>query len=213
MHVRFVLLSAERIFNLASPRLIPEIAKRWKGKETWWNAKYDPVRDIMEESYVRLFNAATGHYRLLEESILRDGVTNPVMLVTGRLQRRSEIELPPHLRNRPRNIVCEYVGGSRLYVAAKHRLLIPAIVNDFGNVFADGELLPTRDDAGVRSKFSDQPRKLFWNHDGSVYANLLPFSHFPEADRKEAMQTQIRTRKGIIQTVQQHVNDWMKEND
>lgn len=86
-------------------------------------------------------------YSKLEESILKDGFRNPVLIMA---LRENDIRIR--------------YGGSRLMVAQKHDLKIPAIVTDYKNIFPDAEVLYTISD--IRSKFKDQPKKLFFQPQG-----------------------------------------------
>jgi hypothetical protein len=136
MTVRFVEIEAASVFNLTSPRYLPQLSLNWYGRREWFNEKYEPVRDICEHGYIAAFNAHNGHYDRLTESVLREGFRNPIMLTAGRLLRRKASELPPAVLASP-YVVCEYVGGSRLYVAAKLGLKVPAIINDMIDIFPD----------------------------------------------------------------------------
>jgi len=209
--VRKVRLDARRVFNLTAPRWLPEAARLWASPAAWHDARLDPVRDALEAAYIDGFNRRSGHYVRLEESARRDGIWNPVMLTTGRLLRRREDELPPAVRADPARIVCEYVGGSRLLVAARLGLEVPAIVNDRANVFPDAELIPWGFDVGPL--FRDKPRRVIWQRDGSLFANFFAYGHFPPEERERRQREQINMRKEVIGECLAVVKSWRLKNE
>lgn len=206
--VRFVTLPARRVVNLTSPRYDAEIAQHWRGKRDWHDAMYEPVRDLMERVYVDGFNEANGHYTRLEEDILARGIKNPVMLVTGGVQRRQPRELPPEWRGRRDAIVSEYLGGSRLFIAQKHDLEVPAIVNDFGRVFPDATCLRSVED--VAACFEHRPKTVMFSEAEGAYVNDMVYSHMPAG---YSLASQIPVRKAIVAKVKREVAAWLAEND
>jgi hypothetical protein len=165
---------------------------------------------LLEQTYIDGFNSRTGHYARLEESIRRDGVWNPVMLTTGPLYIRAERELPPRVRFDPQRVVCEIVGGSRLLVAARLGLGVPAIVNDRNNLFPDAVRL--KPGYPVSHLFRDKPRRAYWRPDGSLFANFFDYGHFPAGEREQRRREQIATRREIIGECLAVVKQWRLEN-
>jgi hypothetical protein len=208
--VRIGRLDARRVFNLTAPRWLPEARALWARPATWHRAENDPVRDLLEAAYIDGFNRRSGHYVRLEESIRRDGVWNPVMLTTGGLLRRAELELPPAVRADPARVVCEYVGGSRLLVAARLGLEVPVIVNDGANVFPNWSRIPRG--ADVKLFFKDKPRRAVWLANGALYVNFFEYGHFPPGEREKRMREQIGMRKEIIGECLAVVRQWRLEN-
>lgn len=198
MQVRFATLDSHAIFNLTSPRFLPEISLYWQGKEPWHADKYEPLRDLMERIYVDGFNEATGHYRRLEESIAAEGIRNPIVVSRGGLQRRQPEEMPDGT-----NTVCEYIGGSRLWVAQRLGMDVPCIVNDYTQ---DGPSLSLNQILGM---FHEQPRQIHREPDGSVYLNDLPYHHLPG----QTLADQSKIRRGIVARVQRAVDEWLTTND
>lgn len=204
--VRFVPdLNARDVVNLTSPRYLPEVTRAWAGRHPWHEARYEPVRDLMERIYVDGFAA---HFELLRESVEREGVRNPVMLECGRLRKRSMREVPPDRRTSDM-VVSEYLGGSRLFVAQALDLTVPAIVNDHVGRFDGHRRLRTEDD--VRACFIDQPAVVRMRADG-VYANNLPYVHLPEAMRY-TMGEQSRIRRKVVAEVKEAVREWLKAEE
>lgn len=208
--VRYAVLPTERIFNLTSPRYLPEISLRWNGNYHWHHFRYEPLRDAIEEHYVKRFNEVSGHYERLLESVAKDGFRNPIMVSAGRLERRKQRELPPWLRNNEDNIVSEYLGGSRLWAAMRLGIDVPCIVNDYGNVLPEAE--PLHNEREVLAKFTDKPRRFEMSPCGPVTLNDLPFMHLPE-DERYSLREQILVRRGIVSECRQLVVQWLAQND
>lgn len=211
MRVRVVYdpaLPADRIVNLTSPRTFHEVAQYWKGKRDWWDPLYEPVRDMMERRYVAGMNAAFGHYERLEEDIRRNGIRNPVMLNTGGVRRRGWNEMPPHLRGNPTVPISERLGGSRIWVAQRLGITVPAIVNDFGRAYgSDADRLRTS--LEVLAKFADKPTHCYVTRSGGAHVRGLPFTHLERDDRT----AQREVRDAIVAEIKELVADWLSRHD
>lgn len=116
-----------------------------------YTVKFDPevdsslIRNIIVASPPR-FKSLGDWLPRLEESILKEGYRNPVVL-TAKKQENGGIT--------PR------YGGSRIYVAQQHGLAIPAIIADFDNIFPNAEVIG-HDVKKIRSLFMDQPKHIFF---------------------------------------------------
>lgn len=206
MAVRLVTMPAQDIFNLTSPRWLPEVARYWKGVESWHSARYEPLRDLIETTYVSSFEALTGHYSQLEQSICANGIRNPIVVTTGPLMIRGEDELPT-----PRPIfVCEYVGGSRLTIAQSMGFLLRVIVNDRANLCRDFHEIKSASE--VAALFADAPRTVRFDNRG-VYVNHLPFAHYAPADQERRRREQTSIRKIVVRQCQAVAEKWSLEND
>lgn len=211
--VRYAVLPPSRIFNLTSPRYLPEISLKWRGKYNWHHMRYEPLRDIVEDHYVRRFNEVSGHYERLLESVAREGFRNPIMVAGGRLERRKEAELPHEERQHLRDgalLVSEYLGGSRLWAAQQLGVDVPCIVNDYSDVLPSAEVLPNA--SAVLAKFKDVPGRFEMQRKGPVTINNLPFMHLPENERY-GMSGQILVRRAIVGECKQKVAEWLAKND
>lgn len=206
--VRHVTVPASRVVNLTSPRADAAIVQSWCGLRDWHDPFYDPLRDLMERIYVDGFNAANGHYERLEADILANGIRNPVMLVSGRVQRRRPEELPPEWRGRRDVLISEYLGGSRLYIAQKHGLDVPAIVNDFGDLFPDAPRLTTVEQ--VAACFDQRPNQIEMTEAEGAYVNDMVYTHMPAG---YSLSAQIPIRRQIVGQVKAAVAEWLAEND
>lgn len=208
MNVRLIRVDSRRVFNLTSPRWLPEASRLIND---WHSPRYEPLRDLIEKVYVDTFNRQTGHYAKLEDSIARDGVYNPVVLTSGPLLYRQTAELPEHVRDDGERLVCEYVGGSRLYIARRLGLEVPAIVNDAANLFPDAELIPYG--SNVEHLFKDQPHRREWKNNGSLYLNFFALGHFPANERTTRRRMQRTDRARVVAETLKAVSHWRKRYD
>ena len=114
-----------------------------------YKVKYDPavdstlIRNIIEASAPR-FESLGDWLPRLEESILREGFRNPVVLTAKRIDRGG---------------ITPRYGGSRIHVAQKYGLVIPAIIADFDNIFPTAEIIG-QDIKKIRAYFKDQPKHI-----------------------------------------------------
>lgn len=211
--VRYATLRPASIFNLTLPRYLPEISLKWSGRFGWHHERYEPLRELIEDHYVRRFNEVSGHYERLLESVAREGFRNPIMVSGGRLERRKPEELPRTQRQLLADgklLVSEYLGGSRLWAAAKLGIDVPCIVNDYTELLPDAEVL--KDAQAVLDKFADKPRRIEMKHRGPVWLNDLPFMHLPEEERY-GMREQIVVRRAIVDECRRLATEWLEAND
>lgn len=154
MKIRFLVLPSNRIINLCGPESAPY---------GWTPNKIAKRKKKTEERIAR-----NRHYAKLEESILKEGFRNPILITSGlfseiyrkidfnlnynRLQKRVRPEL---LQNPEQLITCERNGGSRLYLAHKYNLDIPCIINDFTDQFPEAYEIKNIEKA--LTFYSDQP--------------------------------------------------------
>jgi hypothetical protein len=89
------------------------------------------------QNHVDSRNRQDGFFDELEKSILENGFQNPipVLAIKGRVKARD--------------------GNSRLWVAQKHNIAIPCIIEDHSNMYSDFELLKFKKD--IRSKYKNKP--------------------------------------------------------
>lgn len=207
VRVVYTMVRARDVFNLTSPRWLPEVSRDWHGFLPWHNPQYDELRDYLEARYIEEFDKAAGHYRELEKSILKEGFRNPVMLTSGKLLRRSFLELPADVRKEIKTrMFCEYNGGSRLLIAAKHDLELPALVNDFANLFPNKTAVPYASDMHLNF-YREKPKVHHWDSDGSLYCNYLKPSHLAKPIKQKSI------RDNIIFNLKKEVAAWLKEHD
>lgn len=90
-------------------------------------------------------------YSKLEDSILTEGIRNPIMVNAGYVESPMDRKLPVEERADPSKILacCRY-GGSRLYFAHKHNLpKISCLVSDFVGKYKDSnyKIIKTQQEA------------------------------------------------------------------
>ena len=171
--VKYKVLPAKSIVNLCGPECDP----------IGWTPEI--IEQRKQKTIKRLQRANTKvFFQKLEESILKEGFRNPIVVATGVLSEAyKEFEpqlnysqlsrrLPPDV-NPLKAIICHEYGGSRLWIAQKHNLDIPCIVNDFADLI-DGQQLG--DDAAILAHFQDKPNRIVW-HEHKVTIGQLPHVH------------------------------------
>jgi hypothetical protein len=126
-----------------------------------WTPNGRKARDQIIREFEKGLNEICGHYTKLEASILSEGMRNPLIITCGMPMRRTIRNLPPEIRTRPQSqwlLLEGTTGGSRLWVAQKHNLAVPCIVNDRTGRFEGSQRIKTIDDA--RKHYRDPPAKL-----------------------------------------------------
>ena len=156
--LRYAVVPADRIFNwlgmmnVTSWVFFPELRKHW------WSEENVKIRKRIQELYMEKFDKNNGHFKKLEQSLLKDGFHAPVSTITGvpRGMYQKDVfpakTLPPKLQSDPNKaLVTHTFGGSRVIVAQKHNLKVPCLIYDYTNAFPEAEVLATQ--ANVKSKF------------------------------------------------------------
>lgn len=132
------------------------------------------IVNLLEMTPAAIQRKAT-FYNKLEHSILREGFRNPILVVAGYCPTFYGHRLPSSMQmDRTQILVCFRLGGSRLYVAQKHDLMVPCVISDFVGRFPDLEHLPTVD--AVADKFKERPDWIRFLGDG-VYTAELSHTH------------------------------------
>jgi len=124
-----------------------------------------PVKPPMD--WIRKQEDRHQFYSKLEESILKEGIRNPIFcnsISEGTFSR---------------------VGTSRLWIAKKHKIHVPVIIADYVDRWTDLEELKTEQD--IRAKFQDQPYKIDLTNPtkvGHVWIGGLPHHHLDETPQE-----------------------------
>lgn len=155
----FAMVPARQIFG--------SVGRCGGGHNTVWE-DWSTVGRRARANIVREFeegiNRICGHYPKLEASMLAEGMRNPLIITCGQPLRRTLNHLPPELRSmdQSRWLLLEGTsGGSRLWVAQKHDMVIPCFVNDRTGRFAGAETIATVEQA--LAKYQDPPAQLVIN--------------------------------------------------
>ena len=134
------MLRARVFYEVLDPNSIFGMVGRCGGgyNTVWedWTPEGRIAREKITEEYEAGLDKICGHYAKLEESVLKEGFRTPLIVTFGKPHRKRTINLPPELRSSDRLFVLEGVtGGSRLWVAQKHNIPVPCIVNDFTGIY------------------------------------------------------------------------------
>lgn len=195
MRVVFAHVPAADIFNANDPGLLWNVAKEYK--DSWWDKKYDELRDLLRDVFIEEFDALTEHYSRLRDSIERDGIQNPIIITAGKPIWREPWMVPDS------KYICESCGGSRLMIAKELGIEIPCIIND--RIGIDGE--PINSISEVLSKFSDKSYSVTYGP--PVRVSPKRFSHMPKS---YTFQEQQRCRRLIKEKQIALWKKWSAEN-
>lgn len=113
--IHYVTLESRRIYNYVGP---------WDWKDSDWRKS--------RRQY--LFDRKKDWYLELEQDILTNGFQNPICIV-NQLPKNDWMSIPEY--GQKLGLICNWVGGSRLFWAQKHNLDIPCLVSDFTGKFKD----------------------------------------------------------------------------
>lgn len=175
-NIRYVELDSNHIVNLCGPERLP----------VGWTPEIIEKRKIQTNKYIE---RRKEFYEKLEKSILSEGLRNPILVTagffssqyleanSGERQKQNDLwrRIPPDLQsNKERVLICERIGGNRLYLAQKHNLSVKCIVSDFVNMFDQYPQLKTEQE--ILSKYQDLPTKITLSSNG-VWTNGLPQHH------------------------------------
>ena len=111
-----------------------------------WSVAGRAKRELIMQEFELGMNAICGHYGQLEEDVLANGFRNPIVVTSGTPIRRTINHIPPELRGAPPGKLLTLEGdsgGSRLWVAQKHNLLVDCIINDETGFFRSERQLRT----------------------------------------------------------------------
>jgi hypothetical protein len=112
--IRYGLVPSREIYNAVGP---------WDWRDS--DSKKDAGKTLID----KVEKTKPGFYQNLEKSILSTGIRNPILVVTGKLPGWQWDQLPEFAKQSA--VWCNQWGGSRLFVAQKHSLLVPCLISDF----------------------------------------------------------------------------------
>jgi hypothetical protein len=190
-------IPARKIFNANDPALLNDVAVEYR--DDWWNSEYDELRDNLRSWFIELFDASTGHYTRLRESIAREGIQDPIIITAGKPLRREPWMLPSDCGD----YICESIGGSRLMIAQEMDAIIPCIVND--QIGIRGKVLHSRLD--VLGCFTSKTYVI--EYGPPVKAIPRKFSHMPDT---YSFGEQQKCRRHAKKIMIQRAKDWSAKN-
>lgn len=149
------------------------------------------------------WNNKNSFYENLEQSIIKEGIRNPILVIavrpipfdnyTPQMKKRyryyqagtkhyrfSRKSLPPEYANGNKELIaCATHGGSRLFYAQKHNVMIPALIMDFIDKFRRMKTIHNKDD--IFKYFKDKPDEIILSETGIKIRNL-PHSHLSKEE-------------------------------
>ena len=112
-------------------------------------------------------------YKRLESSILTNGFRNPILVCAGYCPNVYQRNMPKFMKDDPNKILsCVKLGGSRLYIAQKHNLIIPCIVSDFKDICKGLQEYTNNE---LYQFFKDKPDWIIFGNHG-VSTSMLQFN-------------------------------------
>jgi len=121
----------------------------------------------VQNPYIKNLNQKNQFYIKLEESVLKDGFVNPILIQAGYCLLIYKKYLPEeHRKDISKALCCDRNGGSRLWVAQKHNLDIPCIISDFSEMFKNKGLEELYTDDDIRGKYGVNPKRIIINGHG-----------------------------------------------
>ena len=155
--IRFVVLDPHSIYNMCGPDR--------SGKA--------------QENIDKVNKRQHGFYTKLEQSIFDEGFRNPILVNAGFCQPRKVNFLPQEMQEDSAKILfCHSNGGSRLWFATKHNLIIPCIISDFIDRFKDGVEIKSKEE--LHSYYKDQPRGINFGEHGITIKVIKPLGDFKQ---------------------------------
>jgi hypothetical protein len=156
-NIRYGIVPARLIYNLASPELVV--------KPSEWNNRID--KQWVASVYVNRFNEEVGFYDKLEKSIVEEGIRNPILVTAGSPRWRGLEEVDLEYRQNLSSsewLFCEFLGGSRLYLAQKNNWLMPVIISDWTSKYSHFKQIHTREE--LATCFVDPPNHMYFTTRG-----------------------------------------------
>lgn len=142
------------VYDVMDPNRIFGMVGRCGGghNTVWsdWSERGRNSRNRIIHEFETKMNEICGHYTKLEESILDKGILDPLIITCGWPVKKNIKNVPPEILKRPpsqRFLLEGTTGGSRLWVAQKHNIPVPCIINDYTNKYNGGQKIYTVTDA------------------------------------------------------------------
>jgi hypothetical protein len=197
MHVIYKLIPADEIFNGCDPSMLYDVVIRYKDR--WWDAAQDELRAMLRATFIKEFDALTGHYTRLRASIKEHGLLNPIVVTAGAALWRPAWMLPKDYGE----YLCESCGGSRLMIAQELGLDVPCVVNTRTDI--GGE--PLNNIRDVLGRFHDKSYSVEYGPPTRVQPTR--FEHMPNSYR---MREQMICRQSVHQKMVHLAKNWKPQN-
>lgn len=169
--VRYGLIPSRTIFNYCGPRTLDYAMKGFTEEEI--NQK-----SLLSQRWLDRYNKENQFYIKLEESILKEGFRNPLLVIAGNPNAVPKNTLPEYMQEDSKKIlVCNLNGGSRLWVAQKHNIDVPCLISDFVEMFPEFAKIDAVQE--MKKYYKDDPERLKYGEDG-LWIKSLPHTHLGE---------------------------------
>lgn len=185
--IRYGILDSKIIANIQGPewQYLGSERERYNGI-LGWDQRSINAREILAQEHIRNFdNKNDNFYKKLEESILKEGFRNPLLIIAGKrdedfhnsTRHGFDERVPLYMaEDHSKIVVCLSGGCSRLYFAQKHKLEVPVIISDFTDMFNTLEQFFTVED--ILTKYKDPPERIKLGIRGV-------FQHYPKHSHLE----------------------------
>lgn len=167
--IRYAILDSNLIFNQCGPMSTGPVGR---------NKKAIQLREEAAKYFVDTMNKKQGFFTKLEKSILKEGFRNPIVLRSGYSLDRARILRHREYTGEDKELLICVGGGSRLWIAEKHKMKIPCIISDFMGRFAE-EIPIEKTKEAILEYYTDEPNQITFNSAGIV-VNGLPPIHLTE---------------------------------
>lgn len=167
-----------------SEKIFGMIGLKGFGPNSWWDDWTDEgvhAYKAMTEEFIMRYDAWTGHFTKLTESIKKEGFRNPVIVTIGKPRVRSMKCVPPRytkLDTKNWIFMEGNYGGSRLWVAQQLGMSIPVIMSDFPNEYPEYREIGKIDQ--LYNFFKDIPEKISVTRERGIEITQLPPTHMGE---------------------------------
>lgn len=169
--IRYAVLDSALIFNQCGPMSAgpaghtKEIIQR---------------REKAANYFMDTMNKKQGFFTKLEKSILKEGFRNPIVIRSGYSSDRERILRRQKYAGDDKELLICVGGGSRLWVAEKHKMKIPCIISDFMGRFAE-EILVEKTTEAILKYYTDEPKQVTFNSNGVIVGGV-PQIHLEEKE-------------------------------
>jgi len=169
--VRYAVIPSTLIYNECGPD---------SAGPDGWTKHIMKKKEIASQKYIDSQNRKNGFYEKLEESILKEGVRNPILVTAGWCPESKIHCLPLEMHEDSTKIlICHSNGGSRLWVCQQHNLDVPCIISDFVGMFSNEKILTTKEE--ILECYKDKPRSAKLGGHGAQITSL-PQIHLEEEE-------------------------------
>ena len=145
--IHYGVLPSRKIYNFVGPDSIDD-----------YNLSFEE-KFIKHKNSQKYIDEKINFYNNLNNDIINNKILNPILVNCGKINPYMQICLPKKVLQ-TNFIICNYLGGSRLYITQKHNMEIPCIISDFTEKFNHYEKLITTNQ--IKEKFTDKNFNIFY---------------------------------------------------